>query len=83
MEPSVVVIVNIQTWHGDREVHTGWVVGDVEEDIRLPCAYIPVLNAFAYHIGEELRHHSGGKSPRCEWVPFALLIDHIGIRLDL
>ena len=45
----------------------------MEENICLPNAYISILDAFSYHVGEELGHDSSGEPPHCECISLALL----------
>jgi hypothetical protein len=83
MKSGLVIILNVQAWHADSVVDARRIVRNVEENIRLSSTYIPILDAFAYHVGEELGHNGSGKSSRCECKSLTLLVNHITIRLDL
>lgn len=41
------------------------------------------MDAFPYHVGEELSDDGSGKLSRCEYISLALLVNHITIWLDL
>lgn len=83
MEPRLVVVYYVPVRYAYREVDGRRIIWDVEEDKGLSRAHIPVLDALADYIGEELSDDGGGKPPGREGEALAILIDHITFRLNL
>jgi hypothetical protein len=63
MEPGLVVVQDVQVRHAYGVVDNGKIIWDVEEDKGLLGAHVPVLDALADLVGEELGDGGGSERP--------------------
>lgn len=83
MEPVLIVTHNVLFWHTDSGVHHAWIIRDIKETESLSGEEIAISNAFANHIGEELRDDRSGESSSIKGEALAFHVDHVTFRPDL
>ena len=83
MKPGFVVVDDILIRYTHIIVHYGGIVWNVQEDERLSSRNVPILDALADHVREDLGDDSRSERPRRKHKALTVLIDHVTFRLDL